>query len=609
MKKTVLLLCLVLFSFGIQTSVLAKVVNVITPGTLRTFFNPVEKVNVTDLIVTGTIDVRDFKFMRDTLKVLSSIDLSGVTVQGYVGSDGTMLGTNINYPANELPDNAFMSKPTLVSIVLPSSITSIGGYCFMSCNKLAGTITIPNSVTSIGDFAFQICQNITGLVLGNSVKSIGKYSFALCNKLSGVVSIPNSTISIGQAAFQYCSAINEINIGTSIVSLGQYPFLDCTGLTKITIANQTPPTVLSNTFQGVNKTAVSIVVPSSSIIAYQSANYWKDFITIVGGASSTLTKTLDVAAAGTLNSLLTATEKSTITNLTLTGIIDARDVKCMRNELAVLGVLNISDVNINAYSGFEGTQITFTTFPANEMPANSFFDNDRRPSVSKTSLTSIIFPSTITSIGDQAFFQCIGLSGNLVIPSSVNNIGNSAFQDCRGITGTLILPNSLTTIKNCAFGWCSGLTELVLGLMVSSIESEAFTDCSGLTKVTVARSSPPIIASNSFGFDKTNCTLYVPIGTSSAYKSAEYWSDFLLISEKNLSTSTVNNRANKIKIFNTKSMICIEGTSENEVVNIYTIAGKLIRTIKSQGEILSIPMPLGNIYLVKTNLKIQKIIM
>src|SRR5665647_2040121 len=64
-----------------------------------------------------------------------------------------------------------------------------------------------------------------------------------------------------------------------------------------------------------------------------------------------VSKTISVATAGKLNTLLTATEKTTITNLTITGTIDARDFKTMRDNMPALAVLDISSVTIAVYNG------------------------------------------------------------------------------------------------------------------------------------------------------------------------------------------------------------------------------------------------------------------
>src|SRR5665647_1235991 len=133
--------------------------------------------------------------------------------------------------------------------------------------------------------------------------------------------------------------------------------------------------------------------------------------------------TINVTTAGTLPNLISAQDKAIITDLTLTGNIDARDFKCMRDEMPLLAVLDISAVNIIAYTGTSGTATSSSTiYPANEMPVNSFYDPDW---LGKKSLKTITLPNSITSIGNSAFESCKGLSGPLTIPNSLITIGES----------------------------------------------------------------------------------------------------------------------------------------------------------------------------------------
>jgi len=62
-------------------------------------------------------------------------------------------------------------------------------------------------------------------------------------------------------------------------------------------------------------------------------------------------KTLNVSTAGNLSNLITTTEASTITNLTISGNIDARDVAYMRDKITNLSVVDLSTATIKAYTG------------------------------------------------------------------------------------------------------------------------------------------------------------------------------------------------------------------------------------------------------------------
>ena len=92
--------------------------------------------------------------------------------------------------------------------------------------------------------------------------------------------------------------------------------------------------------------------------------------------------------------------------------------------------------------------------------------------------------SCITSIGDNAFYDCSGLTGDLIIPNSVTSIGSYAFYNCRGLNGTLKLSENLTTIYDGTFLGCSGISgELVIPDSVKTIYYKAFESMSNITSV------------------------------------------------------------------------------------------------------------------------------
>ena len=101
-------------------------------------------------------------------------------------------------------------------------------------------------------------------------------------------------------------------------------------------------------------------------------------------------------------------------------------------------------------------------------------------------LTSVTIPNSVTSIGGSAFSGCSGLT-SVTIPNSVKSIGGSAFNECSGLTSVTI-PNSVTSIGEWAFGYCSGLTSVIIPNSVTSIGGSAFEGCSGLTSVTIPNS-------------------------------------------------------------------------------------------------------------------------
>ena len=123
---------------------------------------------------------------------------------------------------------------SVTSVVIPSSVTSIGESAFHGCTGLT-SITIPNSVTSIGESAFSYCTGLTSITLVDGLPAIGAGWFAGIPVTS--IIIPNSVTSIGDGAFTGCTSLASVTVGNSVTSIGSSAFNGCTGLTSITIPN------------------------------------------------------------------------------------------------------------------------------------------------------------------------------------------------------------------------------------------------------------------------------------------------------------------------------------------------------------------------------------
>ena len=150
----------------------------------------------------------------------------------------------------------------------------------------------------------------------------------------------------------------------------------------------------------------------------------------------------------------------------------------------------------------------------------AFYDND--------TITSVIIPSFVTSIGDYAFDGCNSLK-SIEIPASVTSIGYEAFDSCYSLTDVyytgdvedwlkivfgyssyyqynhltyyvenlyfnnelvteIVIPDGVTTISNFAFAYFNSLTSVTIPNSVTSIGEYAFYGCTSLTSVTIGNS-------------------------------------------------------------------------------------------------------------------------
>ena len=135
---------------------------------------------------------------------LTAVHISDVAAWCGISFSGSDAYSNPLYNAHHL----FLNGTEVKDLVIPNSVTSIGGSAFSGCSGLT-SVTIPNSVTSIGSGAFCYCSDLTTVTIPNSVTSIGNAAFCYCSDLTSVT-IPNSVTSIGSRAFSSCYSLKKL---------------------------------------------------------------------------------------------------------------------------------------------------------------------------------------------------------------------------------------------------------------------------------------------------------------------------------------------------------------------------------------------------------------
>lgn len=131
--------------------------------------------------------------------------------------------------------------------------------------------------------------------------------------------------------------------------------------------------------------------------------------------------------------------------------------------------------------GYNGTATTvkiaeeYNGLPVRSIYFEAFYDID--------TITSVVIPDSVTSIGAYAFYSCYNLS-YIVIPDSVTSIAHYAFAKCSSL-GSIVIGDSVTSIGTSAFESCYNLTSVVFSDSAISIGYHAFIDCTSLTSVVI----------------------------------------------------------------------------------------------------------------------------
>ncbi|MBO4431351.1 MAG: leucine-rich repeat domain-containing protein, partial [Bacteroidaceae bacterium] len=420
---------------------------------------------------------------------ISSINIpNGITII----KQGTFCGcyalTSITLPSSvtSIGNGAFSNCFNLSSINIPDGVTTIGESAFGSCRKLS-SINIPNGITTIKDHTFYDCEALTSITLPSSVISIGNYAFESCNNLASI-NIPDGVTSIGENAFRYCSGLTSITIPTGVTTIGSYAFEGCSGFTSITIPagvttigsyafngmtyiyceDETPSTVGTNI---VSNNGI-IFVPDNVVDAYRSA--WSSYSDIIVGNSNRNFTAVTLNALPDVSALAEKVGESNlrgIVKLKISGSINSYDMMIIRNKMINLRELDLENANIiaNDYQYYQGYSSQNNVF------GGSFLRD--------TKIMSVVLPTTATSIGDYAFYQCSNLR-SVSNMDGITSIGNSAFRSCSNLDG-LPSMNNLERIGNYAFQDCSKLTSIDLPNSLTYIGYSAFQSCGNLESITI----------------------------------------------------------------------------------------------------------------------------
>ena len=420
------------------------------------------------------------------------------------------------YSVTSIGWDAFADCSSLTSVTIPNSVTSIGSGAFSGCSSLA-SVTIPNSVTSIGQYAFSECSSLTSVTIPNSVTSIESSAFKGCSGLTSVT-IPNSVTSIESSAFYNCNGltavyitdleawckiafnsfidsysnplsyahhlfldgeeITELTIPNSITSIGNDAFYGCSGLTSVTIPNSVT-SIGGDAFYGCSGLN-SVTIPNS--------------VTSIGWGA--FEKCHSLASVSIGNSV--------------TSIGDYAFLHCSN-----LAALYISDLEA-------WCNISFGNSSSCPGSAHLFLNGEE--------ITEVTIPSSVTSIGNYAFYGCSGLT-SVTIPNSVTSIGIESFCCCSGLTSVTI-PNSVTSIGLSSFESCSKLTSVTIGSGIISIGDRSFIGCEGLSDVYCMAAEVPSTGSDAFGaINLSMVTLHVPTGCKDKYATVDPWNQFKEIVE------------------------------------------------------------------------------
>ncbi len=132
-------------------------------------------------------------------------------------------------------DANFGPHSSLVSIIIPDSVTFIEEYAFSGCLSLRA-ISIPSNITKIEKGVFLGCTSLESIVIRDGITYIGEDAFANCESMLNI-NIPNGVTKIENTTFMECLSLKKIVIPDSVTEIGDYVFCGCNSLQTIYFPN------------------------------------------------------------------------------------------------------------------------------------------------------------------------------------------------------------------------------------------------------------------------------------------------------------------------------------------------------------------------------------
>lgn len=255
----------------------------------------------------------------------------------------------------------------------------------------------------------------------------------------------------------------------------------------------------------------------------------------------TSTNTIKTSKAGQINSNPTWIEKAINggTSLAVTGPMDDADITAIANYLKAndepvisldLSEAEITSIAEQAFYGLkvENTSIDYRAKSLGEVKLPKGLTEIGRMAFSNCPAFTIANwdeLTSLTTLGGSAFMNS-GLKGDIILPESITTIGTLAFSEA-AIT-SIVFPSGITTIGQQMFYRCYSLKKVVFKGNVKSLEGSVFGACSALEEIDLsACTTVPTYTSNPFAdlldSEAGKITLKVKAGLVESFNGDENW--------------------------------------------------------------------------------------
>ena len=492
----------------------------VKPGQLKKQLLDLDPDEVNGLVLTGTMNGEDLKFLADAQGLVGSLaylDLEKVKfeydetvyrtyspskgfheeqkIYNYIFSKENrteQVPAGFGYKRYDCYRNnlawAFIKNENLVVVKLPENMTEVGEDIFGDCKNLRG-VKIPEGVSRINKEAFYGCSILETINFPAKLTSVGDNAFSLCSKME-LDNLPNSLLHVGQSAFCYVplqalkldrkveigagafsnTPITEIEMATPCDSILGGTFSDCPNLTKITIGEG---------------------------LKYIGDKAFANSPVKEANLPSTLRDISSTAFTGYSSYCPFVNDIQPENHIRYIGKVAYQCVDRDLEEYTIKdGTVTLAD---NLFENWQGNATTFHIPASVEQIGSRVFAG--------TQIKTLPEMPGLKRIGDEAFYQCKNLK-KVTIPETVEYIGGGAFYGCSNIWSLTynainaecerLMESNIPLekivigdkVRRLPRGIFSGreFTEVALPACLERIDESAFRGCKNLTTINLSDS-------------------------------------------------------------------------------------------------------------------------
>ncbi len=384
-------------------------------------------------------------------------------------------------------DNAFAYCARITDVSFGNKVSLIGENAFAGCKALE-QIVIPDSVVTVGEYAFSDCESVTDITIGSGLKDISAYAFSNLASLESIT-LGDGIRRIGEGAFFRCEALESVTVGSGIeeIDLGAFQdtkywndavgnevyvgkwFLGLKDTTVLEVSFREDTVGIANyAFYG-NEKLSSVVLPNS--------------VKIIGACAFALTKINNIVIGSGVEIIgQQAFEASqNLTKVILgsfdydAGVMKSSSLKTIDNY-AFRNCKSLDDIEIPATVKTIGTYAFRNSGMWENASGGVVYAGNWVVDFTEGLSGAVEVADGTVGIANYSFYKCETLT-SIVIPSSVKTIGRSAFYECKQLVA-VELPETLEEIQDYTFYHCDRLKLFTLPPMLRSIGRSAFYKCS-----------------------------------------------------------------------------------------------------------------------------------